>query len=219
MDLGPNSISLLGPPVVVDRHSLDVDGGHTIDWPNVPEDFRQKPGQTVTVGAGGAAGGAVTVPVEALKRAITAGTTLSFGGAKFARVNAPAAAGAVSVSVDALPTALVAGDKAVIPGEGPKSIPAWTAMGAGAAANGGNGPLYPRVAGTNPATCLLATAAVENSRNDARSGYGVALGGVFYENNMPDATGSPRALPAAIKNELAAAGTGFAWRRWQDTTV
>src|SRR3954452_1571172 len=72
--------------------------------------FRDAAGVVVTVGAGGAAAGAVTVPVTALPAAVPNGSVLDFGGAKFAVLTADAAAGAVTIAVRALPTALVAGD-------------------------------------------------------------------------------------------------------------
>lgn len=69
--------------------------------------------QTVTVATGGAAIGATSVPVNALTAALSAGNTLSFGGAKTATLTAPAAAGATTLAVSALPAALAAGDTAV----------------------------------------------------------------------------------------------------------
>lgn len=78
--------------------------------------FNTTDGVTVTVGAAGAAQGATSVPVDALSGAIPNGTTLDFGGAKFARLTAAAAAGATSLSVAALPTALVSGDTATYAG-------------------------------------------------------------------------------------------------------
>jgi len=70
-------------------------------------------GVTVTVGTGGAAIGATTVPVTALSAALPSGTVLSFGGSKVAVLTAAAAAAAVSLTVQALPVALVAGDIAL----------------------------------------------------------------------------------------------------------
>lgn len=84
----------------------------------------------VTVGVGGAAQGAVTVPATALADAIPSGTVLDFGGAKFARLTATAAKGAVSLAVTALVTALVAGDVAYYNAPGVKKrIAAGTLVG------------------------------------------------------------------------------------------
>lgn len=96
---------------------------------------------------------------------------------------------------------------------GKKVIPALTAVGTLL----GSGKVSPRAADTNPAVALLATTAIEDEDSVAASGYGVFLGGVFYENLLPDATGGPpKTLPADIKAELAEAGTGFAWRTYSD---
>ena len=48
------------------------------------------------------------------------------------------------------------------------------------------------------------------------TGYGLIVGGVIHENLLPDATDTPRTLAAPIKTELNAAGTGFAWRTYND---
>jgi|SRR5919205_1219171 hypothetical protein len=93
---------------------------------------------------------------------------------------------------------------------GKKVLPAGTAVGTLL----GSGKISPRVADTNPAVALLATTAIEDEDSAAASGYGVFLGGVFYENMLPDASGG--VLPADIKAELAEAGTGFAWRTYSD---
>jgi hypothetical protein len=127
------------------------------------------------------------VPVAALSAAIPTGTTLDFGGAKFARLTAPAAVGAVTLTVAALPTALVSGDTATYPGTkglGNKTLPAGIAVGE---LLSGNGKIGPRVVTTNPAIGLLATKAVENDPVASRSGYGVIIGGIVYENLLPDA--------------------------------
>lgn len=69
-------------------------------------------GVAVTVGTGGAAIGATTVPVAALSGPLPSGAALSFGGTKVAVLTAAAAAAATSLTVSALPAALVAGDLA-----------------------------------------------------------------------------------------------------------
>ena len=60
---------------------------------------------------------------------IPAGVTLSFGGAKFARTNAPVAVGATTISVDAIPTALVAGDATTYNPRGTETIGSGTIVG------------------------------------------------------------------------------------------
>jgi hypothetical protein len=205
------------PPFVADRDSLDHDGGHTIDWASVGEEYRRTPGQTVTMAAAASAG-AVSLTVEALTYAIPSGTTLNFTGAgEFAITTADAAAGATALAVEATDAAIEDDDTAIVAGSGDKFIPAGTRMGGGANWFGG-GPMWPRSA-SNPAACLLATDAIENSRAVPRSGYGVIVGGVIFENLLPGATGTPKRIASAERTELAAAGTGFTWRQYGDSSA
>lgn len=97
--------------------------------------------------------------------------------------------------------------------DGKKFLPAGTVVGDLA----GSGKVGPRVATTNPAIGLLETDATEGDLTAAITGYGVIVGGVLHENLLPDATGTPKTLPAAIKTELSAAGSGFAFLQYQDT--
>lgn len=65
----------------------------------------------VTVGTGGAAAAATSVPVVALTKSMPAGTVIEFGTrAKIATLTAAAVVGATSITVSALPVALVAAD-------------------------------------------------------------------------------------------------------------
>ena len=96
---------------------------------------------------------------------------------------------------------------------GKKVLPAGVAVGSLL----GGGKVSPRVALTNPAIGFLATAAVEGESFAAATGYGLFLGGVFFENLLPDATGTPKTLASAIKTELNASGTGVAFRTYTDT--
>jgi hypothetical protein len=95
---------------------------------------------------------------------------------------------------------------------GKKVLPAGTVIGELL----GSGKISPRVVTTNPATGILATTAIEGDRSAALSGYGVMVGGVIYEALLPDSSGSPKVLAAAIKTELAAADCTFKWERYED---
>jgi hypothetical protein len=79
---------------------------------------------SAVVSAAGAAGGATSVPVAALTRAIPNGTKLIFlpGANKSAKLTAAAIVGATTLTVEAIPTALVSGDSAPI--SDPLAIPA-----------------------------------------------------------------------------------------------
>lgn len=95
---------------------------------------------TVTVGAAGAAADATEVPVDAISMAnpasnksgvvIPSGTTLDFGGDKFATLTADASIGDTSLTVRALVTALVDNDTATYDGmDRRKPVAAGTLVG------------------------------------------------------------------------------------------
>jgi hypothetical protein len=200
---------------VVDPASIARLSGRQIDWTLVGEDRRQTPGQIVVVSAAGAAGGAVSIPVVALARALPSGTVLDFGGLKYARTTAAAAAGATAVTVAAIPTALVNLDQAVVAGSGAKFLPAGTVIGTLL----GNGKASPRIVTTNPAIGMLETNATDDVKSsDSVTGYGVIVGGVIFENLLPEATGGPpKVLATAVKTELASAGAGFVFQQYSDS--
>jgi hypothetical protein len=83
----------------------------------------------------------------------------------------------------------------------------------------GAGLISPRVVTTNPATEILVSNAIEGDPSAAKSGYGTYKGGVVYEALLPDATGSPKTLPGALKTELAAAGCTFKFEKYSDNTA
>lgn len=193
-------------------------GGRQVDWPNVPESYR--PGSfTVTVATGGAAIGAVSIPVVALPQKVMKGTVLRFSIDEFATVTADTNAGATALPVEALVTAVEAGDVATVAYEsaGKKHIKAGTVM-----CELASGKVVPRAVrpGAETAIGIIETAADEESASDALSGYGIIKGGVLYENMLPDATGGPpKVLPAQFKTELqtAGVGTGFAFEVYADS--
>lgn len=84
----------------------------------------------VTVAAGGAAQGAVAVPVAALSGAIPNGTLMSFSSGEFAKLTAAAVAGATSLTVEALPNALEENDTyTYVGGNVRRYIPSGTLVG------------------------------------------------------------------------------------------
>jgi hypothetical protein len=202
------------PSWVVDWQSVDRDNGHQIDWSLVDEAYRETRGGVVTVGTGGAAQGATTVPVTALTFDLKAGTVLYFGGVKIATVTADAATGAVSITVAALPTALVAADAAQVSGSGKRTILSGTVM--EIQSDGKMIPTQDASGGTAAHGLLIATA-VEESRVAALSGHGLVIGGVVYDNLLPEAVGSPKVLPSGLKTALAAGSKGFVYRQYQDS--
>ena len=63
---------------------------------------------------------------------------------------------------------------------------------------------------------ILETNAAQNAQSHALSGYNLLVGGVLYENLLPDASGTPKVLPAAYKAELAAVGCTFKYQTYAD---
>ncbi len=206
------------PAFVVDPGSVVRGSGRQVDWSLVGEDRRLTPGQTVTVGVGGAAIGATSIPVTALSAALAAGTQLDFTGAgKFAKVTVAAAAGATAITVEALPQAVVAGDTATVAGSGKKFLPAGTIV--KESVSGNVRKIIPRVGNGATAYGIIVSDANEDSTVEAKSGYGVYTGGKFYESLLPDAAGTPRVLDATIKSELVALSDGMSFESYTDSSA
>jgi hypothetical protein len=205
------------PPFVVDPDSIDRSSGRQIDWDNVPESYRQ--GAVTVTAATNADAAATQITVSALGGSIPTETNLYFGEAgEFARLAAAAASGATQITVDALGTTIESGDSAVYPGTGAKKIPAGKAM-----CELASGKILPRVnrPGSEVAAGFLETNAVEGEVQAAKTGYGMIIGGVLYENLLPDATGGTTGtISQDYKNELASAtngkATGFAFEQYRD---
>lgn len=209
------------PGFIVDHQSMRLNSGRQIDWDNVGEEFRETPGLpafTVKVNDADVNAGETSFGVDALAGAIPSGTVLGFTGGTFAKLSAAAAAGATSLTVVALSADIADDATAAFPGTmgtGKKVLKAGTVVGEEL----GSGKISPRVVTTNPATGILVATAIEDDRSAALSGYGVYVGGVVYEALLPDASGDPRELDAAVKTELAAAGCTFQYEVYADDTA
>jgi hypothetical protein len=206
------------PPFVVDPDSVDRNSGRQIDWDSVPDTYRQ--GAVTATASTNVDSGSTAIPVDALPGAIPTGTVLYFGEAgEFARLSAAAAAGTTSIPVDATGTTIEDGNAAIYPGSGDKLIPAGKAM-----CELASGKIIPRADRPGSETCMgfLETNAIQNSISAALTGYGVIIGGVLFENLLPDATAGATTgtLPDAYKTELMNAtnprATGFAFEQYQD---
>lgn len=199
------------PHFVADLRSITQNSGRQIDWTIVTDAYRAT-AQTVTTSAEALAT-ATSIAVVALPVALKAGQLLHFGSGEFAKLTAAAAAGATSITVEALPNTIESGDTAIVAGDGAKLIKAGTVM-----CELSTGLLVPRAIrpGSETATCLLGTNAVEGTRSDALTGYGCIVGGVIYENVLPESSGSPKVMNSTYKTELQAAGTGFAFEQYAD---
>lgn len=204
---------------IVDHGSVDRDTGRQIDWANVPDTFKGATSYTVTLNDAAAAEGDTSITVEALPVAIPAGTVLDFGEHSvdtvqmLAKTTAAAASGATSLTVEPLGHGIE--DDATATYTTPttrdkKHIPAGTFM-----AELSGGKIIPRsaVTGAETAIGLLATNATEDAAYNAKTGFGLLCGGVFYDNLLPD---YGHANLATWKTELDAAGTGVSWRTYAD---
>lgn len=132
-----------------------------------------------------AAAGATSLTVEALDAQIESGDTATFaGGTVQARTTAPAAKGATSITVDELQFAVANDAEAIYTGgTGSKVIKAGTIM-----AELSGGKIIPRkaVTGSETAKGFLVSDVTEDAEQDALSGYGMFVGGVFYKDLLPD---------------------------------
>lgn len=170
------------PGFVADHGSVVRNTGRQILWASVPDKYRTT---AVLVKLNGAASAdATSLTVDALSGAIPAGTLLHFGESKeFARVTVAAAAGATSLTVEALPAAIEDNDEAYYAGDGVKRIKAGTIM-----AELAGGKIIPRAAVTGAETSigLLISDAEEGAVYAAISGHGVFIGGLFYDELLPE---------------------------------
>lgn len=170
-----------------------------------------------------AASGATNVGVVALgTTAVTGETAVFAGGAKAAvlSANVAAAATASSIPVEALALPIAGGDVAVVNGTGAKTLAAGKVI-----VELTSGKIAPRSdrPGSEEAAGILETNAIENDISAALSGYGVIVGGVIYENLLPDATAGATTgvLPTAYKTEMMGStsspkSTGFVFEQYLD---
>jgi hypothetical protein len=203
-------------PFVADAGSITRDNGRQIDWDQVPEKYRSTAFAVTTTGVVAAA--AVSIPVVALPQAVKAGQLLYFGDpTESVRVTTAAAAGATSLAVDSVATQIESGDIAYVAGSGAKTIKSGTVM-----ALLSTKKMVTRAdrPGSETASGILETTAIEGERSAASTGYSQILGGVIYENELPEATGGPpKVINSTFKTELqtAGVGTGFAFLQYTDT--
>jgi hypothetical protein len=159
-----------------------------------------------------AAVGATSLTVEALDAQIESGDTANFPGTAqrmVAVVTVAAAAAATSLTVSPLagPISDNATATYMVSTSHTKVIPAGTVV-----CQLSSGKIVPRAArpGSEEAIGILWSTASENSNEDALTGYGVIIGGVIYENLLPETITS-------YKTELETNGTTFAWMTYADT--
>jgi len=64
---------------------------------------------------------------------------------------------------------------------------------------------------------MLETDASRDDPAATQGGYSVLVGGVVYENLLPDASGNPKRIPQALKDELRLAGCTFKFVEYRDS--
>lgn len=185
-----------------------------------PAQFTDQFAATITVATGGAAGGATSVPVDALTPSalanttliaaggvlIPAGVTLYFGGAKVATLTADAKIGDTALTVAALPTALVAGDVARYSFGNNVGIFSGTAVGRTYAERNANTPYGPGISTDDELFLVVFDNPNLRENNDIEL---VRHGSLIAENYLPGygATGvlgtsaSPTALLTALRGK------------------
>lgn len=216
--MGWQERNVSAPGFVADWNSIDRNTGRQIDWSLVPETYLTGTSYTITV----------TEPADATDTALTVaalpvdlpvGSVLDFAGVgEFARLTAPASAGDTELAVEALDAAIEDNDTATVIVSGPgglpneKVIPAGTTM-----CELASGKIVPRAARPGAETAmglLIATASQPGAlgaRSHAKSGHGLIVGGVIYENLLPEDI-------SAYKTELATNGSGWVWQTYADNT-
>lgn len=159
-----------------------------------------------------AAVGATSLTVEALDAAIESGDTANYPGVAqrmVAVVTVAAAAAATSLTVAPLSGPITDNAQATyrVSSSNTKVIPGGTVL-----CELSNGKVVPRAArpGSESAIGILWSTATENSKNEALTGYGVIVGGVIYENLLPETITS-------YKAELETNGTSFVWATYSDS--
>lgn len=85
------------------------------------------------------------------------------------------------------------------------------------AATGANASATGTIVASRAATEILETDATDQNLAESYSGYGSIVGGVLYANLLPDATGTPKVLPAQYLTELKNANCTFKFQQYANT--
>jgi len=180
-----------------------------VDWSRVTDAFREG---AFTVKLNGAVTAAATsATVDALAKALKSGAILRFAAGQYLELTADAAAGATTLTLSAALANIADNAEAVVGGTGDKVIPAGTIM---APVSGGY--YIPRAtSGATTATRIIKSTATEGVNDLA---HGAIVGGVIYENMLPDFA---HASFATWKGELNTLGvsTGYCWLTYTDSLL
>lgn len=205
--IGDTDITVLALPVAIPAGTVLLFSGGAGDT------------DEIAITAADAAAGATSITVVKLAHAIADTATASYPGViqqQLAEVTAYAAAGATALVVEPLAGPILDNATAtysVRTASARKKIPAGTVM-----AQLSGGKIIPRsaVTGAETSTALLESTAVEDEEADNHDvGHGVIVGGVIFENLLPDWDGgSSGNWTDTYKDELIVAGVGMGWV-WQ----
>lgn len=164
-----------------------------------------------------AAAGAVSLTVEALEVAWESGDTATSPAIRqLVYVTEDADEGDTEITVAPLDFWVNDGATATIGiTTGGRFIPAGTVMDLLS-----SGKVVPSALGTGGVTAIgiLETNAEEEARSDAITGYSVLQSGIFYENFLPEASGSPATISSTWKTELLARGGYWIFQQHSDNT-
>ena len=197
-------------PFVADPNAITRHPGRVVDWASVPTTY---------------------IPTGGSKKQLKGGTVVGVKNGKWLPCAVGGTVSALVVASNVATVTLedhgyVVGDVVTVAGSNLAyaNISATIATVADAdtftyVATGSNATATGTITARVTAKAILATPAQEGGP-DAITGHGALIGGSFYENLLPDATGTPKALPAAYKTELAAAATtGYAFLAYADSAT
>jgi hypothetical protein len=196
------------PVFIADNATVINTDGAQVDWAKVPDSYRN--GAFTVTATADAIATATAITVAALPGDVSAGTLLYFGTGKLAKVTTNAVAGATSLVVEALVAQVDDTDEAIVGGTGYKKIQAGTIM-----AQLSSGKVIPRAAvtGSETSTSILETSASEDDLT--HGGYGQLVGGVIYQNLLPDFTNASWA--STWRGEITATAVGhFVFQTYAD---
>jgi hypothetical protein len=189
-----------------DETSLERLGGAQIDWTRVTAvdaDNRK------------------VVPSGTVMSRVTASGLLVPRSATFALTNVSVSSNVATAT--SVAHGLTTGDSITVSGaslayvNGVKTVTVTDANTITFPATGANASATGTIVGARVAVGILETDAHDQAPADSLSGYSLLGGGVVYDNVLPDATGTPKAVPAAYKAELATAGCTFKFVRYVDS--
>ncbi|HEU4327446.1 MAG TPA: hypothetical protein VFS21_30185 [Roseiflexaceae bacterium] len=191
---------------VVDETSIERLGGANIDWASVTADSEGKK----TILAGTVMSAKANGQLQPRSYTVTPSAVAVASNVATATLTAHGFSVGETVYISGAGTSYVNGLKTIASVPNANSF-TFTATGADVGSVSGT------ILVSRTATCILETNARQDSAAIGYNGYSQIAGGVLYENLLPDATGTPKKLPAQYKTELASAGCTFKFTSYADS--